>query len=350
MCNRIRKRRPGTATGLLAGLLGAAFAGLMLVAPPALAQDKQLTPLVWGVDSFLTTLPQRIAAEFGWFEEEGVDMTLRVSALGVESMDQIIAGEADLGNGAHWAIVNRMARPNIGVGGFILAWRVPVCLMANGEVESLADLEGRKVAVIAGSVWDWFLQRALEKGGLTEGDVEILNFGSPVDYLAAAARGDVDAGWFWESNYARAEEVLGAQGWKCLASRADVAPSAAIDGHGPLPISLQAVEEKPEAIAGALRAYKRAGDWCHANIDECATLANRLMGAPVEEVKVLIPDLGWYVGTSDEYIPLLQEMKDFALERGLIEEQNDYDLSSKIVFGPARAAFPDGSGELPADN
>ncbi|RFC63205.1 hypothetical protein DY251_21180 [Mesorhizobium denitrificans] len=89
----LRQKR---ATGLFARFLGATLAGSMLCAVPAFAQDKPLTPLVWGVDSFLTTLPQRIAEEFGWFKEEGVSMTLRVSALGAESMDQIIAGEADV--------------------------------------------------------------------------------------------------------------------------------------------------------------------------------------------------------------------------------------------------------------
>ena len=312
----------------------------------AAAQDKELVPVTWGVDSFLTTLPQRIAEEFGWYEEEGVDISLRVSALGVESMDQIIAGEVDLGNGAHWALVNRMTRPNIGLGGFILAWRVPVCLMASDDVDTLEDLKGKRVAVISGSVWDWFLDRALTEGNLSASDVEVLNFGSPVDYLAAASRGDVDAAWFWETNLAKAEEVLGQQGWSCLASRTDIAPVASVDGHGPLPISLQAAEEKPEALAGALRAYKRAGDWCHANIDKCADLANKLMGAPVEQVRELIPQLGWYVGISDEYIPLMEEMKQFALDRGIIKPENDYDLSEKIVFEPARIAFPDGGGEL----
>lgn len=323
----------------------AVFGCAFLMGLPAGAQP--LPKVIWGVDSFMTTLPQRIAEEKGYYKAEGVDVTLRVSALGVESMDQIIAGEADLGNGAHWALVNRMSRPNIGIGGFILAWRVPVCMMATGNAKTLADLKGRKVAVIAGSVWDWYLDRALEKGGLKRSDVQVMNFGSPVDYLAAASRGDVDAGWFWESNYARAQEVLGQKGWTCLATREAVAPRSSIDGHGPLPISLKAAREKPAAIAAALRAYKRAGDWCHANLDECATLANKLMGAPIKDARQLIPNLGWYVGTSDEFLPMLQQMKDFALAQGMIKKENDYDLKSKIVFGPGRTAFPGGSGELP---
>jgi ABC-type nitrate/sulfonate/bicarbonate transport system substrate-binding protein len=326
-------------------LAAAGFSALLAFGGQSHAQERKPVPVVWGVDSFLTTLPQRIAAEFGWFKDEGVDINLRVSALGVESMDQIIAGEADLGNGAHWALVNRMARPNLGLGGFILAWRVPVCLMATSDASTLPNLKGKRIAVINGSVWDWYTQRALNAGGLTLNDVKILNFGSPVDYLAAAARGDVDAGWFWETNYARAKDVLGPRGWKCITTRADVAPTAAIEGHGPLPISLKAAKEKPEAIAGALRAYKRAGDWCHANVDQCASMANRLIGAPVQEVKALIPDLGWYVGTSDEFIPMLKEMKDFALDRGFLKRENDYDLSEKIVFGPARLAFPDSGRE-----
>lgn len=301
---------------------------------------KKLTKVVWGVDSFLTTLPQRIAKELGYFEEEGVDIELQVSALGIASMDAIIAGAADLGNGAHWALVNHMKRPNIGLGGFILAWRTPVELLAAPNIKSLADLKGKRIATIQGSLWDWYVQKALEAGGVSRNEVKLLNFGSPVDYLAAAVRGDIDAAWFWEANLVNAHKGLDGRGWHTLATRADVGPRAAIDGHGPLPISIKAAKEKPEAIAGALRAYKRAADWCQSNLDACAKMANKLMGVPVEDAKKILPDMGYYVGMPKDYVELMREMKAFAVKQGYIKADEDYNFDEKIIAGPIKLAFP----------
>jgi ABC-type nitrate/sulfonate/bicarbonate transport system substrate-binding protein len=233
-----------------------------------------------------------------------------------------------------------MSKPNLGLGGFILAWRTPVELMAAPSVKRLGDLKGKRVAAIAGSLWDWYTQRALDAGGVASKDVTFVNFGSPVDYLAAATRGDVDAAWFWEANLLKARELLAPRGWHSLAARADVAPQAAINGHGVLPISLKAAAEKPEALAGALRAYKRAGEWCTANRDECAKMANRLIGIAVEDAKKLLPDMGYYVGFPRKYVELMKDMKKFALARGYLKPGEDYEFDNKIVTKPIKLAVP----------
>jgi ABC-type nitrate/sulfonate/bicarbonate transport system substrate-binding protein len=168
-----------------------------------------------------------------------------------------------------------------------------------------------------------------------------MNFGSPVDYLAAAVRGDVDAAWFWEANLLRAREALEPRGWRSIATRADVASQAAIDGHGPLPISLKAVAEKPGALVGALKAYKRAADWCAANQNDCARSAGRLMGVPIDDAKQLLPDMGYYVGFPKKYVELMKEMKSFALTQGYLRSGDDYDFDKKVVKQIVKSAFPD---------
>ena len=321
------------------------FAGSLAIEREAHAQSaRKLTKVTWAIDSFLTSLPQRVAKERGYFEEEGVDIEFRVSSMGIDTMDAIIAGGADLGVGAHYGLMMRMTKPNIGIGGFILAWRVPVCLMASPNIKTTADLRGKNIAVISGSVWDWFTQKALDKGGVTRDKVELKSFGSPIDYLAAALRGDVDAAWFWEANLVRAEQALKPKGWTCLAQATDLAPQAAIDGWGPLPMSIKAAQEKPEALAGALRAYKRAADWCVTNVDECAKIANKTMGIPADVTKTLLPQHGYYVGVVKSSIDVMKEMKSFALERGFMARNLDYDFDSKVLLRPAQLAFPDGGG------
>jgi NitT/TauT family transport system substrate-binding protein len=65
-------------------------------------------------------------------------------------------------------------------------------VIAHGDVTSLPDLRGRRVAVQVNSVGAYLLQRALEAGGLVAGDVQIVNL-PPNRHRTAFVHRDVDA-------------------------------------------------------------------------------------------------------------------------------------------------------------
>jgi len=302
------------------------------------AVEKELIPVVWGLDSFLASLPQHAAKELGYFEEEGIDIEFRISALGVETLDQIIAQDIDIGIAVHWALVNRMAQPNIGLGGILCDYNTPTLLMATKEIEELSDLKGKTIAALVGSHFDFETQKALTAGGLTEADVTLSGFGSPVDYLSAALKEDIDAGWFYEANLIKAKEVLEPLGWHSIFSLQDVVPEVT-KGFYILPLSFKAVDEKPEALAGAIRAYKRGVDWIASNPEEAAELASKVMGMSVEDATVLIPDFGFTIGFTKSIVDLIREMKEFALQKEYIS--NDYNFDEKIILEPMEIAFPE---------
>lgn len=70
-------------------------------------------------------------------------------------------------------------------------------LVVKGNIRSLADLRGRKVAVPFGSATHFSLLSALQELGLNPNEVTILDM-QPRDMLAAWKRGDIDAGFIWQ--------------------------------------------------------------------------------------------------------------------------------------------------------
>ena len=301
---------------------------------------KELTTVIWGLESFLTALPHLAARELGYFEEEGVDIQFRFTSMGWQTLDQIIGQDVDMGMAANWALVCRMGQPNLGCGGLAFDYNVPVALMVSKDIEKLSDLKGKKLAAITGSLWDYFSAKALSAGGLTGADVTICNFDSPVDYLSAAVRKDIDAGWFFEINLIKAKEILGPLGWHPLVTGEDVVPGAA-KGWSTLPLSLKAAAEKPEAIAGAIKAYKRGADWIKGNPEEAAKLASKLMGMSVEDAAIMIPYYGFTVGITKLAIEKMVDMKEEAIKAGIITEIMDYDIYKKFVLGPVKLVFPE---------
>lgn len=193
---------------LTIGFIGSGCKSVATETTAAETTLKELTPVVWAIDSNVVTLPQRAAEELGFFEEEGIDIELKVNASGVNTMEMIIAEAADLGSGAHYAMSIWLSKPNLGLGGFTCNGP-SFKLMVSPEIQKLSDLKGKNIATVKGAVWDWLINKALEKGGLTEADANLLNFGGgAADYMSAAAKGDVDAAFFFWDNLPIAKKTL----------------------------------------------------------------------------------------------------------------------------------------------
>lgn len=70
-------------------------------------------------------------------------------------------------------------------------------LVVKGNIKSLADLRGKKVAAPFGSTTHFSLLSALQELGLNPNEVTILDM-QPPDMLAAWQRGDIDGGFVWQ--------------------------------------------------------------------------------------------------------------------------------------------------------
>jgi len=74
------------------------------------------------------------------------------------------------------------------------------------KIQGPEDLKGRKVAVSKVGSASWaFLQLLMRKGGLSEGDVEVVQLGAIDTIVAGLKRGTVDAAITWEPGTAQAK-------------------------------------------------------------------------------------------------------------------------------------------------
>jgi sulfonate transport system substrate-binding protein len=80
----------------------------------------------------------------------------------------------------------------------------------DSAIKGVADLKGKRVALNKGSDVNWLLLRALEKAGLTIGDITPVWL-PPADARAAFQRGAVDAWAIWDPYLAEVETRLQAR-------------------------------------------------------------------------------------------------------------------------------------------
>lgn len=85
-------------------------------------------------------------------------------------------------------------------------WHISTSRRAN--VNSIADLSGRRLGVPVGTSAEYFMNQALHSVGLTPGDVEVVNV-KPTDMVPALSGGSLDAFFIWDPFRFEARKVLG---------------------------------------------------------------------------------------------------------------------------------------------
>jgi NitT/TauT family transport system substrate-binding protein len=220
-----RARSPLTAPGrnLGLGLSSLVLAVLLLAvavptaAPTPTAQAQAPLTIRMSYQPVLIAAPLMIAADKGYFEQANLNVELNVVWQSAELMAAFASGNMDaaaggIGPAQMNAISRGIVNPRLIAP--LHTERPPVAtpltvrkdLWDSGEVRSVADLRGRKVALNSkASATEYWLYAALAVGGLTPKDVEVIELPFP-DAVAAMANGVLDASLIGEPN-----AVLGEQ-------------------------------------------------------------------------------------------------------------------------------------------
>jgi NitT/TauT family transport system substrate-binding protein len=145
-----------------------------------------------------------IADAKGYFKEAGLDVQFHAFDSAAKMVAPLGAGQLDVGAGAassglynavergiNLRVVADKARNAPGYG--FQATMVRKQLSDNGSIKSLADLKGRKVAIVAAASSDAsVLSQAMKSVGLSDADVEKVYLGFP-QHMAAFQNGAIDA-------------------------------------------------------------------------------------------------------------------------------------------------------------
>ncbi|HRM73599.1 MAG TPA: ABC transporter substrate-binding protein [Paracoccus sp. (in: a-proteobacteria)] len=166
-------------------------AALALMVQPALAEDKLTLILDWFVNP--DHAPIIVAQEKGFFTEEGLAVEVIAPADPSDPPKLVAAGQADLAityqPQLHLQVHEGLPLKRIGT---LIATPLN-CLMvkADGPVQSIADLKGKKIGYSVSGVEDALISTMLKKAGLTMDDVEMINVNWSLS--PALIAGQVDA-------------------------------------------------------------------------------------------------------------------------------------------------------------
>jgi len=194
---------------------------------------------------------------------------LQVQAIGAGDLDV-----ASLGPGALWL-------PASGKGKIIAVNSLGEAdrLIAQPGITSVAGLKGKKVGVPEGTSGDMILQLALQKAGMTPGDIQKVAM-DPNTIVSAFSSGQIDAAGIWYPlvgiiKKSKPDAVE-------LAKNSDFYP----DHSFPCAFiaSNELVADDPATVRAIQRVFQEANDYRLEHLDESLGVVSEFIGVPEEQL------------------------------------------------------------------
>ena len=164
---------------------------LALIAAPAAAQDRVTLLLEWFVNP--DHGPIILAEELGYFADEGLEVEINAPSNPADPPKMVAAGQADIAVSyqpeLHLQVDEGL--PLVRVGTLVATPLNCLLVRADGPVETIADLDGRKVGYSVGGVEEVVLEVILGQHGLTRDAIEMINVNFALS--SALMSGQVDA-------------------------------------------------------------------------------------------------------------------------------------------------------------
>ncbi len=300
-------------------------------------------------------LPWQIADEKGFFSEAGLEVDLTYFESYTDSLNALAAGRLD----ANTQTLNDTITP-------VAAGSKQVIVLVNDNstgndqiivregINSPADLRGAKIGIEEGTVDHFLLLLRLDRAGIRKEEVEI----QPLVTDAAASAfsaGQLDAVGAFAPFTTKALERPGS---KALFTSADF--PGAIPDH--LVFTEEFVEDRPDDVQKMVDVWFRTIDFIRTNNDEAVSIMAKRAGVSVEDYRSY--EKGTTIFTREQNLAAFEEGSDmthlnfaaeeiseFLLEEGLIEEEPDLRtiFNSRFVeaAGVTETASPDSPDASP---
>ncbi len=286
-------------------------------------------PLKIGYSDWPGWVAWEIAVEKNMFEEAGVDVQFEWFDY-VASMDAFAAGQLDavtmtngdaLVTGASGAqsvmiLINDFSNGNDMV-------------VARPGINSIKDLKDKKVGVEIGFVGHLLLLNGLQKAGLQESDIELVNVPTN-ETPQVLASGQVDAIVAWQPNSGQALKLV--PGSKRIYSSADE-PGLIYDVLAVSPSSLATRRDEWQLV---LKVWYQAVSYLMnpETRDDAIKIMAARVGIPAKEYRAFID--GTKILTLEEALPFMRKDEGFTSLYGSSVISDNFNVANKVYEKPQK--------------
>jgi NitT/TauT family transport system substrate-binding protein len=267
-------------------LTGTIAVALALLASPAHADPPK--PYKVGYNAWIGSIAFFVADKKGFFKEEGLDVQTKSFSSPGDGLKPLMTGDLDavLSTADTVLTVVDKAPGQLKIVYLTDTSAGADAILAKKEIITVTGMKGKKVAATLGQCNQLLLDKALEKAGMTEKDIKLVNM-NPDDAGAAFAAGKVDVAVTWEPWITK---VSGEKKGHVIFSSKDT-PNLILDV---LAVSTKTTTKKAAETKAFLRGMDKGYDFVQAHPDEAAALAGKVLEQTPAEVKAMLPKVLLY--------------------------------------------------------
>ena len=293
-------------------------------------------------DAVMTGQLDQYATEIGlWqgiFEEHGIDLQTTEFVAGINTIDAVVTGTADIGMMADYAAVNRLGNTlkendlqifsELSGAGALTGG----LYVAPKYVDNLEALDGSEGFITqTGTVSDYYVSQAIEYLGFDEDKQNIVNSDSSQTTLSLAQSGGASAIVATGSNAKYLEDY----GWQQVVSSSELG----IETGAYFLAKEGFIAENKELLAEYLKAVYESAQYIDAHLDESAEYLEGKLGVKAEDFKLQWQTYQIKTGFSEEAALHLEQIEDWAYAHDRFD--SDYEIRDLITTDVVDIAFPE---------
>jgi NitT/TauT family transport system substrate-binding protein len=241
-----------------------------------------------GFNAWIGSIAFFVAREKGFFKEEGLDMQGKSFSAPGDGLPPLLTGDLDavLSTADSVLTVLDKAPGQLRVVYLTDTSAGADAILAKKDIGGIKAMKGRKVAATLGQCNQLLLEKALEKAGLTDADIQLVNM-NPDDAGSAFAAGKIDVAVTWEPWITK---VSGEKNGHVIFSSKET-PNLILDV---LAISTKTAKNKPAETRAFIKALNRGYEFVQTHTDEAVALAAKALEQKPDEVKAMLPKVMLY--------------------------------------------------------
>jgi len=291
----------------------------------------QLKPYKVGYNAWIGSIAFFVAWQKGFFKDEGLDMQPKSFSSPGDGLKPLLSNDLDavLSTADSVLTVLDKAPGQLKIVYLTDTSAGADAVLAKHEIANVKAIKGKKVAATLGQCNQLLLDKALEKAGLSEKDIQLVNM-NPDDAGAAFAAGQLDVAVTWEPWITK---VAGEKKGHVIFSSKET-PNLILDI---LAVSTSGLAKKGPETRAFIRALNKGYEFVQQHPDEAATLAGKSLEQKPDEVKAMLTKVDLYGPDKNKTVlgkpaaDASKQVAKFFKDRGvndtLVDTSNLYDAS-----------------------
>lgn len=274
----------------------------------------------------------------GIFAENGINLEISEFAAGINTADAVAIGQADIGNMADYALVNRIGSVENSTLQVLASTQVSkegsggTALYVNPQkIKIPADLANNKLGTVKGTVNDYYLEKTYTYAGVSEEEQNVVFVSDFAAAVAAAQSDQIDALWAFGTD----AEKLTAAGFEPLMTLSELN----IFTNAYLFSTADYLKNNENTAISYLKAYQETIDWILANKQAAAEIIEEESNTPQAVFLESLEAQDYRLALKQTDTDTIYQLAEWEYQNGNFD--HEYDVYNFINAEPLKTAFPE---------